>query len=118
VIFIDEGQDAVRSRVQAVKAIAQSKVSAIVKTRLKLYRLFVTCFLRHPIRQSQFSLFLETIGTCRHPQGRAGAAKLTCCLTRSQPQVESSCSYRAHHPTLGFRIQCTIHQIRSNLRVQ
>jgi hypothetical protein len=29
-IFIDEGQDAVRSRVQAVKAIVQSEVSAIV----------------------------------------------------------------------------------------
>ena len=28
-IFIDEGQDAVRRRVQAVKAIAQSEVSAI-----------------------------------------------------------------------------------------
>jgi predicted phosphoribosyltransferase len=30
VIFIDEGQEAVRSRVQAVKAIAQREVSAIV----------------------------------------------------------------------------------------
>jgi hypothetical protein len=29
VIFIEEGKDAVRSRVQAVKAIAQSEVSAI-----------------------------------------------------------------------------------------
>ena len=28
-IFIDEGQDAVRGRVQAVKAIAQSEVSAM-----------------------------------------------------------------------------------------
>jgi hypothetical protein len=75
VIFIDEGQDAVRRRVQAVKAIAQSEVSAIVRTRLNLYRLFVTSFLRHPICPSQFSLFLETVGQCRHPQGRAGAAK-------------------------------------------
>ena len=45
VIFIDEGQDTVRDRVQAVKAIAQSKVSAIVKTRLKLSGLSVPCIL-------------------------------------------------------------------------
>ena len=94
VIFINEGQDAVRSRVQAVKAIAQSKASAIVKTRLKLSCLSVTCFLRHPIRQCLFSLFLEAIGICQNLEARAGAAMLTCCLTRSQHQVESSCSYR------------------------
>jgi hypothetical protein len=64
-----------------------------VKTRIKLSRLSVTSFLRHPICQSQFSLFLETVGTCRHPQGRAGAVMLTCCLTRSQHQVDSSSSY-------------------------
>jgi hypothetical protein len=35
VIFINEGQDAVRSRVQAVKAIAQSEVRTKRNTRLK-----------------------------------------------------------------------------------
>jgi hypothetical protein len=68
--------------------------------------------------QSQFSLFVETIGTCRHPQGRAGAAMLTCYLNRSQHQVESSRSYRALPSHPGFRIQCTICRIWSNLRVQ
>jgi hypothetical protein len=42
---------------------------------------------------------------------------LICCLTRSQHQVESSCSYRALPSHPGLRIQCTIHRIRSNLRV-
>ena len=64
------------------------------KTRLKLARLSVPCFVRHPILQSQFSLFPEIIGTCGYLQGRAGAMRLTCCLSRSQHQVESSCSYR------------------------
>jgi hypothetical protein len=58
-----------------------SEMHNILKTRLKLTRLSVTCFLRHP---SQFSLFMEIIGTCRYPQGRARATMLTCCLTRSQ----------------------------------
>jgi hypothetical protein len=38
-IFIDEGQDAVRNRVQAVKAIAQSEVSAIAYCRTYNYPL-------------------------------------------------------------------------------
>jgi hypothetical protein len=37
----------------------------IIKTRLKLSRLSVTCFLRHPIRQCLLSLFLEAIGICQ-----------------------------------------------------
>ncbi len=68
--------------------------SVVFKTRLKLARLSVTCFLRHPIRQSQFSLFQEIIGKCRYLQERAEAMRLTCYLTTSQHQVESSCSYR------------------------
>jgi hypothetical protein len=88
-----------------------SVIGQLLKTRLKLSRLSVTSFLRHPICQSQLSLFLETIGTCRHPQGRAGAVMLTCCLTRSQHQVESSRSYCALPSHPGFWIQCTIHRI-------
>jgi hypothetical protein len=45
VIFIDEGQDVVRSRVQAVKAIAQSEVSAIVH-HVAVY-IFQSCRLSH-----------------------------------------------------------------------
>ena len=68
----------------------------IFRTRLELAHLSVTCSIRHPsIHQSHFSLFMETLGTCQCLQQRAGAAMLlTCCLTRSQHKVESSCSYR------------------------
>ena len=45
-IFIDEGQDAVRDRVKAVKAIAQSKVSVIgnYKVRIIFFLFFPCCF--------------------------------------------------------------------------
>jgi hypothetical protein len=68
----------------------------IVKTRLKLYRLSVTCCLRHPIRHSQFSLFLENYRHIMPTPSRKSRSSHAHLLFdyRNQHQVESSCSFR------------------------
>jgi hypothetical protein len=82
-----------RNRVQAVKAIAPQAQLAIVKTRLDRPRLPVP---RHTYVISQLKTFLSLDGALANANASAeepGATMLTCCLTRSQHQVESSNSF-------------------------